>query len=431
MKPVLAILLPALCSAAAALAQTPALSLDDCLKIAAEQQPALAAAHAGVSAASEAVGEARAPYFPQVDLNAGYHRWQKRAFLPSGLSLPGKAIPELIGPLNDWNGGLSTKITLYDFGERRAGLDASKARRTAAEASASATQAEVRLSVQTAFFALASSQDLLAVAEKNLDRTKRHLQMTEIRRAAGAVPQADVLRFQAEEACAQLQVISAQGNVRIAAGRLNTAMGRNAELPLSITPPALPSPPATEDLAAAIQRALTRRPELLSAEKQVSAAHSEIAAARATRAPKLRADGSYGWNDTAWTPETREWQAGVTVDLPVFDGGSRRSRIARTRAEFAREEASLENLRLQVRQEVWTAASEIERTWAAIAANEIAVKANEESLRVVQERYQNGAAVVTDLLDTQTSLARAEAGLASARGDYLSARAAYDRATAL
>ena len=46
----------------------------------------------------------------------------------------------------------------------------------------------------------------------------------------------------------------------------------------------------------------------------------------------------------------------------------------------------------------------------------------------MQERYQNGAAVITDLLDTQTALARAEASLASARWDYLIARAAFDRA---
>ena len=84
--------------------------------------------------------------------------------------------------------------------------------------------------------------------------------------------------------------------------------------------------------------------------------------------------------------------------------------------------------RLQVRQEVWTALTELDRAWAAIAANEASVKASGESLRVTQERYENGAAVVTDLVDTQTALTRAEAGLAAARWDYLTARAAYDRA---
>src|ERR1019366_8190900 len=95
---------------------TTPLALDECLKLAAGQHPALAAAQAGVSAASESVGEAQAPYFPSLDLNAGYHRWQRHAFLPSGLALPGHAIPNLIGPLDDWNGGISSRVTLLDFG---------------------------------------------------------------------------------------------------------------------------------------------------------------------------------------------------------------------------------------------------------------------------------------------------------------------------
>ncbi|HTL67893.1 MAG TPA: TolC family protein [Lacunisphaera sp.] len=430
MKTPSVLLVLALAAVPAARAQSPALSLEDCLKLAAEKQPALVAAQAGVAAAAAAVGEAHAPYYPSLDLNAGYHRWQRRAFLPSGLVLPGGHLPGLIGPLDDWTGGVSSRVTLYDFGERRAGLDAAVARRAAASADAVAAQADVRLSVQTAFYTLAAAEDMQVVAQKNLDRTQRHLRLAEARRQSGAVPQADVLRMQAEVAAADLQVIGARSRVRIATGQLNTAIGRPAETPLAIAAPAVAPPPADAiDPAAAADRALAHRPELASAEKRAEAAKAGVAAARAARTPKLRADGSYGWNDTGFLPETREWQAGLSIDLPVFDGGSRAHRLARSRAEQAREESRLEAQRLQVRQEVWAAATELDRAWASIAANETAVKASAESLRVVQERYESGAAVITDLLDTQTALARAEASLAGARWDYLAARAAFDRAT--
>jgi outer membrane protein TolC len=112
----------------------------------------------------------------------------------------------------------------------------------------------------------------------------------------------------------------------------------------------------------------------------------------------------------------------------VFDGNSRAHRLARTKAELAREQAAYDNRVLQVRQEVWAAAAELERAGDSIAANEATVRAAEESLRVVRERYQTGAALITDLLDTQTVLVSAEASLAQARWSYLTARAAYDRA---
>lgn len=256
---------------APALSPSPGLSLDDCLRLAADRQPALAAAEAGAAAATEAVGEARAPYYPQVDLNAGYHRWQRRAFLPSGLTLPGKPVPGQIGPLDDWTGGLSSRVTLYDAGERRAGLEAAVARRAAAVADATATQADVRLAVQAAFYALAAAADMEAVAQTNLERTRRHLHLAEIRRQSGAVPQVDVLRMQAEVAAAELQLIGVRSNRRIAAGRLNTAMGRPAETALAITPPAAVPPPVdTADLAAGMARALAHRAELQSAEKRAA-----------------------------------------------------------------------------------------------------------------------------------------------------------------
>ena len=406
------------------------LNLEECLALATTHQPALNAARAGVTVATEAVGEARSPYYPQVDLNAGYHRWQRRAFLPSGLTLPGQAAPDQIGPLNDWTGGLSARVTLYDFGERKAGLEAANARRAGAEAEMVTTQADVRFSTQRAFYALATAQDLQAVAEKNLARTESHLHLAQIRHDAGDVPLADVLRLQAEVANAQLQLIGTQSSVRITTGRLNTVMGRTAETPLAIAVEhAIPPPPTLDDLGPAINRALAQRSELTAAEKRTDAARAMVSSARAGRAPKLRADAAFGWNDTTWLPETQEWQAGLSIDVPVFDAGRRTHRIARSRAELAREQAALENRELQIRQEVWAASIELERSWAAIAANETALRASEESLRVVQERYQNGAAVITDLLDTQTALARAEASLAGARWDYLNARAAYDRAT--
>jgi len=405
------------------------LALDDCLKLAAAQHPALAAAQAGVNAAGEAVGEARAPFYPQLDLAAGYHRWQRRAFLPAGLTLPGRAAPELIGPLDDWNGGLASRVTLYDFGERRAGVAAAKARLAGAEADTTATRADVRLNVQTAFYTLAAAQDLLTVAEKNFARTEAHLRLAESRRAAGAVPQADVLRMQAEVANARLQVINTRSRVHIASGRLNTAMGRSASTPITIAAASSPPPPPSRtELDAAIDRALAQRPEITSGEKRTEAARSAVNAARAARSPKLRADASFGWRDTDFVPETREWQAGLSVDFPLFDAGSRARRLARSKAELAREEASFESRRLQIRDEAWSTASELERAWASIGANETSVRASEESLRVVRERYQSGAALITDLLDTQTALVRAEGSLAEARWSYLAACASFDRA---
>ncbi len=144
--------------------------------------------------------------------------------------------------------------------------------------------------------------------------------------------------------------------------------------------------------------------------------------------PPLTANG-VPVNSTTNLQQIGSQQAAADAELARATAQARLARIALDRAEsLVREEAGMENRRLQIREEVWSAGVELERAWASIAANETNVRASEESLRVVQERYQLGAAVITDLLDTQTALARAEGSLAECRWSYLAARAAFERA---
>src|SRR5574340_1301665 len=61
------------------------LTLDEAVKIALEQNPSTRVAGEGVNGAKEAVGEARASYYPDLGLAASYNRWQRHAFLPNGV----------------------------------------------------------------------------------------------------------------------------------------------------------------------------------------------------------------------------------------------------------------------------------------------------------------------------------------------------------
>ena len=51
----------------------------------------------------------------------------------------------------------------------------------------------------------------------------------------------------------------------------------------------------------------------------------------------------------------------------------------------------------------------------------------QESMRLAKERYEAGAGTVTDLLDSQTALARALASQVEAGWDYHTANAVFNR----
>jgi outer membrane protein len=82
-----------------------------------------------------------------------------------------------------------------------------------------------------------------------------------------------------------------------------------------------------------------------------------------------------------------------------------------------------------VQEEVWSCWSRLLEAQEATGPAEALVEEAAEGLRLTRERYEAGADTVTDLLDAQTALARAEAELVGARWDYRAAQSRYRRST--
>ena len=405
------------------------LTLADCLRIALEDNPAGRSASAGVQGAKEAVGEAGAPYYPEVGLQTGYRRWQTHAFLPDFVRIP-SGTTQVVGPTDDWLAGLRARYTLYDFGERQAQLQVAKARQGLAREEQARVRQDIILSVYYGFYGLTSALEAKGVAEQNLERSRDHLRLTHLRKEAGAVPKADVLRAQVEVSNAQLAVVRAENLVRLARGNLNLSMGRPPEKPVEVTPSTQPSTrPEQIDLSLSLDQAVQSRPELKAALKKIEVSQSNIQAARSAYGPRLRAEGSYGWRDSDFLPQDEDWAVGVTLEWPLFTGFARKHRLARVKAELSKEEAEAERLKLAVRQEVWNSFSRLTEVYQTLETTQTLVQDARESQRLSRERYEAGAGTITDLLDAQTALARAQATRVEAEWDYQLALAQFQRAT--
>lgn len=403
------------------------LSLDTAVAIALDKNPNVRAALEGITAAKEATGEARAPLYPDLRFIAGYNRWERHAFLPSGLVRPDT--PKVIGPTNDWNIGLRTRYLLFDSGQRRAELQAALARAGAAEADAGRIRQDIILLVHQAYFGLMAAKEAEMVARKKLSRAEDHSRLAIERKEAGAVPRADVVRAQVEVADARLALEREASVVRISRGSLNTAMGLPAETSTEINDKPLDvAPPAALRIQESIASAIRERPEIEVARKRVEAATRGVAAARSAFGPKVRAEASFGWRDSEWLPQDKDWMAGLSIELPLFTGFSNKHRLGRTKAELSREEAELEALTLAVRQEVWAAHSRLQESFERIRGAEPLVRDAQESVRLAQERYGAGAGTITDLLDSEAALARADEIRVEAAWSYQTARSVFQRA---
>ncbi|MDY0212275.1 MAG: TolC family protein [Desulfuromonadaceae bacterium] len=402
------------------------LTLEGCVQIALDKNPMNRAAKEGVVAVEEAVGVARAPYYPTLGLTAGYDRWTRHAFLPSGVTTSS----DQIGPTDDWSTGLEARFTIFDFGARRANLRAAIAEQGATEEDAAKIRQDIALDVHQSFYSLVATKENLSVAEKKLDRTEDHLRLTKTRHDAGAVPIADVYRAQVEVADAQLELVRAKNLVRIASGDLNTAMGLPVELSVGVDARAEKiESPENIVLDQAFAQAVHMRPELKSALYGIAARRHRVDEAKSAFGPTVEVFGNYGWRDEVFLPEDEDWLAGLSLELPIFSGFSNKHKLAQTKAELRQTEADTLRLVQEVRREVWNAHSNLIESFETIQAAEVLVEDAQESMRTTRKRYEVGAGTITDLLDAQTSLARAEATDVEARWNYHIAKAQLQRAT--
>jgi outer membrane protein len=240
-----------------------------------------------------------------------------------------------------------------------------------------------------------------------------------------------VLRAEVEVSNAELAVIDAEDRRRVAQGVLNTLMGQPPEQDLELAAPAAPVVnPAEIPLADAVARALAQRPETQSAAARMDATRARISQAKSAFGPRLTGEGMFGWHDDEFAPSDQEWALGMSIRIPIFTGFANENRLGKAKAEFNQAEAEAAGLGLAIRREVWTAYSMLQRNYAAVMTADVQAQQAAESLRLARERYALGAGTITDLLDAQTALTRAESLQARTRWEYHVARSEFRRVTA-
>lgn len=308
------------------------------------------------------------------------------------------------------------------------------ARTLASDLTADAAEEDLngaRLSVAgqsaTAWVGLIEAQQLLALAQEDLQTRERALDLTQRRYDAGIATSLALRTARSQVASARAFEAQAQDATLIASRRLQELMGRYPDGTLR----AEGALPELSLIAAAGAPAdlLERRPDVLASENRMRAAGFRIHEARANLLPRLTLRGSAGNTGEGITDiddsanMISNLVAGLT--MPIFNGGAL---LAESRATVAdRRAAAADYVRTSIGawREVEGAISadqslEVrEREFASAAAEARAAQ------ELAEREYARGVATLFELIDAYTRRIDAERGLISARSQRVSNRIAY------
>ena len=176
----------------------------------------------------------------------------------------------------------------------------------------------------------------------------------------------------------------------------------------------------------------SQRPELAAARERTSAAQAQVRGSQSGYQPRVSAFGSldhdYGWVTGG---DGNSYTAGVMVQWDLWDGFSTRAktREARANLESAREEQR--KLRLALDFEVDQARLNLDAANVRLAVSAKTVEQAEESATLTRNRFEQGLALSTQLIDSETALVAARVRRAEAESDQRIAVAALRKALAL
>ena len=285
------------------------------------------------------------------------------------------------------------------------------------EAAQRSTQLSLVGDVVTAWLTLAADQQQLALARDTLTSQQITYNLTERRKALGAVSGLALVQTQTTVETARGNVASYESQVQRDRNALALLVGQ--AVPDALLPGSDAITPATAFTAlvgvpeGVPSSVLQRRPDVLAAEAQLKAAQADMGAARAALFPRISLTASVGVASRSLDElfQGGAWNFAPTLVLPILDGGA--AQTALRKAEITRDirvasyDKAIQTAFREVADALAVRASLAER----LSAQQALVGAYQQSLTLADARYKAGADTYLAVLDAQRSLYAAQQAL--------------------
>ena len=293
-----------------------------------------------------------------------------------------------------------------------------------------------------AFLELDRSRAVLAIQQQNREVTRRNLETTRARIAAGWSSERAILRWESQLAGNDSDVRSAEVLVLQNRFELNRVRNRPPESPTSPLPATIEEygfvyarEPVVKAIAAPeedrrmrdylVRVGLARSPDLTALDASIAAAERQLVAnERAFWVPSLSMaagvdhlvnDGNTrgdNFNET-------EWGVKGVLEFPLFEGGAKFSSLRQARETLAGLRTDRRATALSLEQSIRAALAQSSGSYANVDFAHRQVDAARRNYELVDASYVLGVASILDLLDAQNQLLTGELAATNALYGFL------------
>jgi outer membrane protein len=272
---------------------------------------------------------------------------------------------------------------------------------------AEVTKRDVMATVGLLYIEALRADEAVKARLADLELGEQLLKLAKERKAAGVATGLDVTREEVQlENNRQRWLVSAneQESARL---NLIRTLGIAFDVRLTLTDELKFVQVGRQRAEEALTIAREQRLELKAQENRQKLAALSLSSVASERLPALSLNGDYGWiglkPDEA--PATR--MIGVTLSVPIFDGGQRESRISENRSRVRQESLRMKDVSDQVTLEVRNALLTLESSQQQVTVAQKGAELAAKELTFARERFAAGLTTNIEVTNAQTSMARA------------------------
>lgn len=394
------------------------LSWIDCVKEAAANHPDLIAATEEIKQSEAGKDITASALYPQVDASLGASTARADNNKTSSTT-------------DSYNYGATGSQLIFDGLKTVNEVKSAKETIKAFKENFKFTSATVRFRLRSAFTNLLTAQESLKITQDIYNIRRSNLELITLRYESGLEHRGALMTAQADLAVAQYNIRQAERDVEVAQRQLTKETGRTQFIPMRVSGnfqvrEVVGNKPDFEKLA-------LNNPSLLQLIAQKNAAEYTLRSTYGNFFPALNASAGGNKNGSHWPPKGDQWNLGLSLTLPIFEGGLRVAQVREAQAALNQLVANQRSTRDSL---VYT----LEQTWAQLkdAIDNTAVQVQQlaatlERSNIAQAQYSIGfigfdnwtiiednlVNAKLDLLNAQSAMLLAEANWIQAKGETL------------
>ncbi len=398
-------------------AQPRVMGIDELFGLADEQSRSIKTYSIGMDAASEAVKAAKAQRLPDINASVSVSYlgdgriWDRHFRNGTRAEMPhfGNNFALEVQQVLYAGGAIQSGIDLAELGEQMARLDSEKNRQ------------EIRFLLSGYYLNLYKLANQIQVLKKNMELTDQVIANMHARREQGTALKNDITRYELQKEQLQLQLTRVEDEYKIINHQLVTTLHLPAETQIMPDTTILSREVQAQAESDWQQTAELNHIGLKQAQTSVQMERQKVKLERSERLPKIafvaadHLDGPITIEVPPLDNNFNYWYVGVGVKYNFSSLFKNNRKLKQSKLNLQKAEESQSLAKEQVENAVQASYTNFQTSFSDLRTQEKSVELANQNYSVVDNRYKNDLALLTDMLDASNIKLSAELELVNAR----------------